>query len=560
MRFLQLHTTVLALISLSAATTLSAQTRDTYDSGGTLPPDQAAYDVVYYDLDVRVEPADSSIAGTLTMTARLEASEPTIGLDLDPLLEVSGVRAGTGRDLEPVNWEREGGRILIELPADASVGEPFSVSVDYGGQPRVAPRPPWDGGFTWARTPDGSPWIGTSNQMIGADVWWPVKDHVSDKPDSMTISVTVPEPLVVATNGRLRSVEQAEPGYTTYDWFVSTPISTYNVSLNIAPYVQLDTALTSLTGETFPISFWILPEDEEKGRVLLDEIVEHVRWFEITVGPYPFRIDKYGVAQTPYLGMEHQSIIAYGANFSNGAMTGGVDWGFDALHHHELSHEWWGNMLTNSDWKDMWVHEGFGTYMQALYLEDKQGIDRYHAYMNSFVHRIGNRKPVAPRETTSAQEIYAGHDIYFKGAWVLHTLRYLIGNDALRLSLRRMAYPTPEIWRASDGTQVRFVDTDDYVATVEEVTDTELDWFFGVYVHSAELPTLELTRREGALDLAWSAPGDLPFPMPVDVEVDGQIQRVEMPNGRATLEVPAGATVAVDPEGWILKTEMPAGR
>ena len=556
---MRLHKTALALIALSAATPLAAQTRDTYDSGGTLPPDQAAYDVVYYALDVRVEPADSSISGSLTMTASLETPVEVIGLDLDPLLKVSGVQAGRGEDLEPVNWERDGGRIRIDLPADVAVGRSFSIRVDYGGRPRIAPRPPWDGGFTWSRTTDGSPWIATSNQMIGADVWWPVKDHVSDKPDSMTIRVTVPEPLFVATNGRLRSVEQAEPGHTTYNWFVSTPISSYNVALNIAPYVQLDTTLTSLTGETFPISFWVLPEDEEKGRVLLDEIVDHVRWFEIKIGPYPFRIDKYGVAQTPHLGMEHQSIIAYGANFSNGAMTGGVDWGFDALHHHELSHEWWGNMLTNADWKDMWLHEGFGTYMQALYVEDTQGIDRYHAYMNSFSRRIGNRKPVAPRETTSAQEIYAGHDIYFKGAWVLHTLRYLIGDDAFGLSLRRMAYPDPESWRASDGTQVRFVDTEDYIATVELVSERELDWFFDVYLHSAALPTLELTRREGALDLAWSVPDGLLFPMPVDVLVNGQTQRVEIPGGKATVKVPAGATVIVDPDQWILKTEMPSG-
>jgi len=547
----------LTLAAVSAAAPLCAQTRDTYDSGGALTPDQAAYDAVYYDLDVRVEPADSSISGSLTMTALLLAPERTIGIDLDPYLEVHEVRAGSSSEFAPTAWERDEGRIYIELPSGTEAGEQFSVRVEYGGQPRVAPRPPWDGGFTWARTADGSPWVATSNQMIGADVWWPVKDHVSDKPDSMTIRVTVPDPLVVATNGRLRAVSESEPGHTTYDWFVSTPISTYNVSLNIAPYVQLDTTLTSLTGETFPISFWVLPEDEEKGRVFLDEIVDHVRWFEITIGPYPFRADKYGVAQTPYLGMEHQSIIAYGANFSNGAMTGGVDWGFDALHHHELSHEWWGNMVTNADWKDMWIHEGFGTYMQALYLEDEQGIDRYHAYMNSFSNRIGNRKPVAPRETTTAQEIYAGHDIYFKGAWVLHTLRYLIGDDALRLSLRRMAYPNPEAWRASDGTQVRFVDTDDYIATVQEVSEQELDWFFDVYVHTAELPTLELTRREGALDLEWSAPDGLPFPMPVDVQVDGETQRVEMPNGKATVDVPAGATVAVDPEGWILKTEMP---
>jgi aminopeptidase N len=389
--------------------------------------------------------------------------------------------------------------------------------------------------------------------MIGADVWWPVKDHVSDKPDSMSIRVTVPEPLFVATNGALRSVEKADPGYVRYDWHVSTPISTYNVALNIAPYVQLDTTLTSLTGETFPILFWVLPEDEDRGRTLLDEIVDHVRWFEIEIGPYPFRADKYGVAQTPHLGMEHQSIIAYGANFSNGAMTGGVDWGFDALHHHELSHEWWGNMVTNADWKDMWIHEGFGTYMQALYLEDRQGIDRYHDYMNSFSHRIGNRKPVAPRGTTTAQEIYDGHDIYFKGAWVLHTLRYLIGEDALMLALRRMAYPTPEAWRASDGSQVRFSDTNEFIAIAEDAAGQDLGWFFDVYVHEAELPELELTRTEGELELRWEAPAGLPFPMPVDVRIDGETRRIEMPGGTATIDIAAGSEVLVDPEQWILR-------
>ncbi len=541
--------TALVLGTLSAAP-LSAQERSTYDSGGALTPDQAAYDALFYDLDVRVDPADSSVSGTLTMTARLEAPEPAIGLDLDPLLEVRTVRAGTGTELASAPWRRDGGRIRIELPVGVVPGNQFAVRIEYGGRPRVAPMPPWDGGFTWSRTADGSPWIGTSNQMIGADVWWPVKDHVSDKPDSMSIRVTVPDPLVVATNGRLRSVEPAGDGWSTYDWFVSTPISTYNVSLNIAPYVQLDTTLTSLTGETFPISFWVLPQDEEKGRAFLDEIVEHVRWFERTVGPYPFRIDKYGVAQTPYLGMEHQSIIAYGGGFRNGAMTGGIDWGFDALHHHELSHEWWGNMLTNEDWKDMWVHEGFGTYMQALYLEDRQGIDRYHAYMNSFSHRIANRKPVAPRESTSAQEIYDGHDIYFKGAWVLHTLRYLIGEDALRLSLQRMAYPSPEAWRASDGSQVRFVDTEDYIRVAEGASGRDLGWFFDLYLRQPALPVLKLTRDEGALDLAWETPGGLPFPMPVDVVVDGEARRIELPDGRATVAVPAGATIAVDPDRW----------
>ena len=527
---------------------------DPYDSGGPLAPEEAAYDVRFYDLSVRVEPADSSLEGVLTMTARLVQAPAHIALDLDPLLDVRGLEVGVGAgEPRPVEWSREHGRIRIPLPANAAPGDDVRVRVSYGGRPRVAPRPPWEGGVTWARTPSGAPWIATSNQMIGADVWWPVKDHVSDKPDSMAIRVTVPEPLVVASNGRLRSVEDAGDGRTTWSWFVSTPISAYNVALNIAPYVRLDTTLTSLAGETFPIQFWVLPEDEAEGRAFLPEIVEHVRWFERTLGPYPFRVDKYGVAQTPHLGMEHQSIIAYGANFANGAMTGGVDWGFDALHHHELSHEWWGNLVTNADWKDMWLHEGFGTYMQALYIEDTQGIDRYLEYMRSLRPRIGNRKPVAPREVTSAKQIYDGHDIYFKGAWVLHTLRWLIGEDALKLALRRMAYPDPEHWRATDGRQVRSADTEEFVTIAEVAAGRPLDRFFEVYVYEAGLPELDVTRREDTLDLAWRAPDGRPFELPVPVRVNGETIRVELPGGRASVPLPVGADVAVDPEGWVLR-------
>ena len=527
---------------------------DPYDSGGRVAPEQAAYDARFYDLAVRVEPADSSLEGVLTMTARLVHPSERIALDLDPLLDVREVGVGSGSaGISRVDWTRERGRIRIPVPASLQPGEEFQVRVAYGGRPRVAPRPPWDGGVTWARTPSGAPWIATSNQMIGADVWWPVKDHVADKPDSMAIRVTVPEPLVVASNGRLRSVEEAGDGRTTWNWFVSTPISTYNVALNIAPYVRLDTTLTSLAGETFPVSFWVLPEDEAEGRAFLPEIVEQLRWYERTVGPYPFRIDKYGVAQTPHLGMEHQSIIAYGANFANGAMTGGVDWGFDALHHHELSHEWWGNLVTNADWKDMWLHEGFGTYMQALYIEDMQGTDRYLEYMRSLRPRIGNRKPVAPRDVTTAQQIYDGHDIYFKGAWVLHTLRWLIGEEALKLALRRMAYPDPERWRATDGSQVRSVDTEEFVAIAEDVAGRQLGRFVEVYLYEARLPELQVTRREGALDLAWKAPDGRPFELPVPVRVDGETRRVEMPDGRGSVPVAAAADIAVDPEGWILR-------
>ncbi len=532
--------------------------RDPYDSGGPLIPEEGAYDVTYYDLAIDVDPARRSIEGSLDLVARVIASTRVVALDLDTLLAIESIRL-TDVEAEPaLPFRRSGSRVFIELPFEKQPGDGLSLEVRYGGKPRAAPRPPWDGGVQWAETPSGAPWIATSNQMIGADVWWPNKDHVSDKPDSMTLRVRVPEPLVVAANGRLRDVREDGDGTRTYEWFVSTPISAYNVALNIAPYRTIERRYESVTGETFPVVFYVLPESYEDGLGLMPEILAHLRWFEETLGPYPFRADKYGVAQTPHLGMEHQSIIAYGANFDNRSMTGGVDWGFDALHHHELSHEWWGNLVTNADWKDMWIHEGFGSYMQALWLEDTQGMARYHEYMASIRPRIANTRPTAPRHSLSAQEVYGG-DIYFKGAWVLHTLRYLMGEAEVLEALRRMAYPTEKAARATDGSQVRFVSTDDVVSTFEQVAGRDLGWLFEVYLRRAPLPALHaaISGGEGSdrqlLTLRWETPDDLPFPMPVDVYVNGDRRTVELPAGHAEIDVPADADVTVDPENWILR-------
>lgn len=557
----------LMLGALGSAACLQAQDadsdwRDPYDSGGPLIVEQAAFDVTFYDLALTVDPSDSTIFGSLRMDARMVAPAEVVAFDLDTLLAIESVSLTDLESAAPLPYRRSGSRVFVELPFTKQPGEDLSLTVEYGGAPRVAPRPPWDGGFQWATTPSGQPWIGTSNQMIGADAWWPNKDHVSDKPDSMAIRVTVPAPLVVATNGRLEKVTDNGDGTNTYDWFVSTPISNYNVSLNIAPYETLREDYHSVTGETFPVIFWVLPESIEQARAFMPEIIAHLRWFEVNLGPYPFRADKYGVAMTPYLGMEHQSIIAYGANFDNGAMTGGEDWGFDALHHHELSHEWWGNLVTNADWKDMWIHEGFGSYMQALWLEDTQDIERYHEYMASIRPRIGNAQPTAPRHSLSAQEVY-GSDIYFKGAWVLHTLRYLLGEEAVREALRLMAYPTEEAAWATDGSQVRFASTADVVATFNAVSGRDLAWLFEAYLRQAELPRLlvEIEHGDGerTMELRWLVPGDLWFPMPVPVQLAERTALVDMTDGVGTLQVPAGVEPVIDPENWVLRARPGPG-
>jgi aminopeptidase N len=253
--------------------------------------------------------------------------------------------------------------------------------------------------------------------------------------------------------------------------------------------------------------------------------------------------------------MEHQSIIAYGANFSNTSMTGGTDWGFDALHHHELAHEWWGNLLTNADWKDMWVHEGFGTYMQVLWLEDAQGMSRAREYLRNMRRMIGNQLPMAPTESQSAQEIYRGHDIYYKGAWVLHTLRWVIGDDAFFRALRRMVYPDAALAQTSDGRAVRFVSSRDFEAIAASESGRDLAWFFDVYLRAAELPRLDVSSKDDRVRLTWVSPTGAPFPMPVEVRIGEALERFDMPGGTATASLPAGATLQIDPDGWVLRAQ-----
>ena len=529
------------------------------ESGGPLMPEQAAYDVTYYDLDLTVDPSTRTIDGSLTVHARIVHPTEWFVLHLDSLLGVHQVNlvdeSGTVR---PVAFEHRDVLLWVSLLTTRQPGTNVQVQVLYGGEPRVAPRPPWVGGFTWSETPSGSPWIATTVQGEGADVWWPCKDHPSDEPDSMSVAITVPKPLVVASNGRLRGVIEQDGDWWTYDWFVSTPINNYGVALNIAPYRTIEDTFTSVTGDQFPVTFWVIPEHYDKGVELFPSFLTDLAFYEKYLGPYPFRADKYGVAETPHLGMEHQTIIAYGNDFTRN------EHGFDWLHHHELGHEWWGNLVTALDWRDFWLHEGFCSYMQALYSEELSGTEAYHAALAPSRPRIRNAKPLAPRESMTEGEMYllppdymeSDGDIYNKGKWVLHTLRYLIGDDAFLKSLRRMAYPTPELETITDGRQCRFATTDDFKLIAEEESGMELDWFFEVYTRQPDLPKLVVDRAGAEVTMRWDTPGDLPFPMPVDVDVDGTTRRVSMEMGSARIPLTElDSEPAVDPLNWILKDE-----
>jgi len=536
---------------LLSFTTTTAQT-DIYDTGGLLMPEQAAYDATFYDLDLEVYPDERRIAGKLIIHARVVHPMYFLVLDLDTLLDVRYTWLISDSGIQQTRpFRRENGKIWIDLGNTYQPGRQVKAGVEYHGKPRSAPRAPWDGGFSWATTASGAHWIATSCQGEGADLWWPVKDHVSDEPDSMSLKVRVPNPLVAACNGQLRRTEHHQNQTTTFHWFISNPINLYNVALNIAPYQTIESVFHSVAGDSFPVIFYALPEDLEKAGRFFPEVLDHLRFYENLLGPYPFRKDKYGVAQTPHLGMEHQSIIAYGANFNNGAMTGGKDWGFDALHHHELAHEWWGNLVTNSDWRDMWIHEGFGSYMQPLYAERRFGAEKYREYMQS-MRRFPNLLPIAPRSIQSGKAIYRA-PIYSKGAWTLHTLRFLIGDDAFFRALRLMAYPDPAMESITDGSQTRFVTTDDFLNICESVSGITLDWFFEVYLRQPALPKLFSKIENQTLSLRWESPlPEYAFPMPVEVEINGKKDRYQIPPEGLVLPLKKNDKPVVDPDGWLL--------
>jgi aminopeptidase N len=539
------------LVAVALAVTSFAQSV-TETSGRPLPAEQGAYDVLHYDLTLRVDPTDRTIAGVLVMRAKLLEATPAILLDLDQRLTVTGVHAG--EDL--LDFTHEEGEIVIRseelfTPVDSI----FEVAVSYQGRPRSAPNPPWRGGFVWARTESGEAWIATACQSEGADLWWPCKDQPDDEPDSMDLHFTVPESLTVASNGSLVAIDRAGEGWRTWHWHVSTPINNYGVAFNAAPYETIRRDFESVAGERFPVIYWVLPENLEKGKVLFEDILAQMVFFEEIFGPYPFRADKYGVVETPHLGMEHQTIVAYGNRYRGNPW--GPDAGFDFLHHHEFAHEWWGNLVTARSWADFWIHEGFATYAQALYVERLRGAEAYRAEMRSKRRLIRGRSALVPREPCSTREINSpqgvGTDAYYRGSWTLHTLRWVIGDEAFFRALRRMAYPTPERERAIDGSQCRFVTSADLEAIIEEEAGGELDWFFAVYLHQADLPRLRHEERRGELHLRWEVPGDLPFPMPVPVRIGGEIRRVEMPGGRAVVTPGGEGAEGIDPYDRILR-------
>jgi aminopeptidase N len=460
---------------------------------------RANNDLLYYHLDVRVDPDKKTIAGKNTIRFKMLKDDDRIQLDLHSALAIDKIVLGDTK----LKYERDSGAVFIDFPETLKAGREVSIDFHYSGSPEQKGR---FGGFTFGKDPKGRPWIYTSCEMQGASVWWPNKDQWRDRVESMDISVTVPEKLTDVSNGRFVGKKDLGDGYTRWDWHVSYPINNYNVSLNVGTYERF----TDKVGD-LDLDFTALPEDVEKARVTYAQAKEMLAAFQHYFGEYPFKKDGYKLIQVPYSGMEHQSAVTYGNGFKNGYL--GRDWTgvgispkFDFIIIHESGHEWFGNAVSAADRADMWIHEGWTTYLEGLYVEYRWGKADAIKYLNGNKPKITNRQPIVGRRGIN---ISPPGDQYFKGALFINTLRTVVDDDKAWFKLIRDFY---------QNFKYQAISTEDVVAYFNKHTGKNLTPVFDQYLRHAALPVLELKFDDAKGEVAYRWKADVKeFAMPVRV-------------------------------------------
>jgi aminopeptidase N len=551
--FHRLAPAVAALLLAGAAAAQDAPARTstpfTLETDNPRAPEQEAVRFDRADLTFHVRPETRSIGGLAVLDFTVLSPVERLSVELDTLYTVSEIRLD-GEAVPRDRWANPEGRLTVEVPSGLAAGATPRLTIAYEGQPRTAPRAPWDGGFVWATAPTGEPWIGSAMQLNGCDLLWPCIDNSNAEPAVVDLAIVVPDNLVAPANGVFQGVSDNGDGTRTWRWRTERP-NIYAININVGPYEEVSAPYASRFGNTIPMHFWHLRSDDP-ARVarLFAEFPRMLDFFESTIGPYPFGQEKMGVVETPYLGMEHQTINAYGNEYQLDGR------GYDTLLQHEFAHEWFANQLTNRNADDMWLHEGLGSYMQPLYARFLHGERYMQAELAAQRGGLANRNAVVSRTPRTVNQVYnspegPGGDIYSKGSLIAHTLRMTLGDEAFFEVLRRLVYGRPDPRPGNFVPQI--ASTEEMNAIVNAVTGRNYDWFFNAYLYQAALPVLRQTREGEQLTLAWTTGDGGPFPMPVEIEIDGVLTTVAMPEGRATIRVPAGATVLVDPQNKVLR-------
>ena len=477
---------------------------------GSITPERIWWDLVYYDLDVTVQPKVKSIRGTNTIHYKVVSPNNIMQIDLQPPMKL--IKAV--QDEVKLSINQNGNAHFIQLEKKQNRKKIEQIVLHFEGQPKEAINAPWDGGFSWKKDYNDNDFIATSCQGIGASVWWPNKDHMYDEVDSLQMKITVPKHLKAVGNGRLRAVTKNEKT-ASYTWFVSNPINNYGVNINIGDYVDFSETYNGEKGN-LDMHYFVLKDNLSKAKKQFLDAPKMMKAFEYWFGPYPFYEDSYKLVEVPYLGMEHQSSVTYGNRYMDGYLgrdLSGTGWGlkFDFIIIHESGHEWFANNITNKDIADMWIHEGFTAYSENLFLDYYYGKEASSEYVIGTRKRIRNDRPIIGNYNVNAE---GSSDMYYKGANMIHMLRQFTKNDEKwRGILRKM--------NAKFHHQT--VTTQQIESFLSDEIDLDLHSFFNQYLRDVRIPTLEYNIDKNILHYRWTNVVE-GFEMPIEFESNKQWQ------------------------------------
>jgi len=482
---------------------------------GGLRTERTCFDVLRYDLNIKMNPAEKSIVGYNDITFKVIENTSKIQLDLFENMKIDSIVL----DSKKLNYTREFGAVFIEFPSPLSQSsEEHKIRFYYSGKPLVAKHAPWDGGFVYSKDANGKDWVGVAVQGTGASLWFPCKDSQTDEPDlGVTLKVAVPNGLMNVSNGRFIGSEDLKNGYTRWDWEVKNPINNYDITLNIADYVHF--------GENYKgvdLDYYVLRENEAKAKVQFEQVKPMMDCFQSKFGVYPFASDSYKLVETSYLGMEHQSAVAYGNKYKNGYrgsdLSGtGIGLLFDFIIIHESGHEWFGNSISSKDKADMWIHEGFTCYTESVFVECLYGTEKAQTYINGLKRNVRNDKPIIPQYGVNAE---GSGDMYYKGALLLNTLRHVINNDRKWWKL---------LFDYTTTFRHQIIDTETVVAFFNQESGMNLTPVFNQYLHYVDIPLLEIKRNKKSIEYRWVA-DVIDFNMPVDINLKGEKIRLHPTN------------------------------
>ncbi len=537
--------TLVIVVFFASVSLLRGQTFTEQDTlRGSITGERAWWDLNYYHLDIEVKPDEKFISGSNTIRYKVLNEEQVLQVDLQTPLKIEKVI----QDGKELVFDSKTNAHFVKLEKPQKVGDYNEVIVYYSGHPKEAVNAPWDGGFSWKKDTNGKDFIATSCQGLGASVWWPNKDHMYDEVDSMLISVKVPKDLMNVSNGRLRKITE-QTDTKTYHWFVGNPINNYGVNVNIGDYVHFGEKYNGENG-ILDLDYYVLRDDLDKAKEQFKDVPRLMKAFEHWFGPYPFYEDSFKLVQVPYLGMEHQSSVTYGNQYMKGYLgrdlseTGwGLKWDYIIIH--EAGHEWFANNITYKDIADMWVHEGFTTYSEVLFVDYHYGKDAASEYVIGLRGRIKNDRPIIGKYNVNNR---GSGDMYAKGANILHTIRQVVDDDEKwRQILRGL---NKDFYHQTVTTK----QVEDYISEKSGINFSKV---FDQYLRTTIIPVFEYQMEDGnVIKYHYTNVVD-GFSMPIRVFVDGEPLWLT-PTSEWKMEKadPNATTFKVDQNFYVEKKEL----